>query len=80
MNKFVPAEKLSKRKRKELSTKRRGTWGALNPVTRRPKNPKAYSRRKTRKWSDDDSSKTASFDLLSVYLERSFRARRPASS
>ncbi len=56
MNKFIPFEKLSKKKQKELNAKERRTWGALNPVTRRPENPKAYNRRKARKWIDDSDS------------------------
>ena len=40
MEKFIPFEKLSKKKKRELMTKRRGTWGGLNPVTRKPPNPK----------------------------------------
>ncbi len=32
----------------------RGTWGVLNPVTRKSPNPKAYNRKKkTRKWMED---------------------------
>lgn len=53
MEKFVSYKKLSKKKQRELNAKKRGTWGALNPVTRKPKNPKAYDRNKARKWSDD---------------------------
>ena len=53
MEKYVPYEKLSKKKQKELNAKKRTTWGSLNPVTRRPENPKAYNRQKTRKWSED---------------------------
>ena len=53
MEKFIPEEKLSKRKRRELNAKRRGTWGGLNPVTRKPANPKAYNRKKTRNWRDE---------------------------
>ena len=46
MEKFIPYEKLSKKKRKELDSKKRGVW-QMNPVTRRPENPKAYKRKKT---------------------------------
>ncbi|WP_411677117.1 hypothetical protein [Caproicibacter sp.] len=46
MEKFIPYEKLSKKKRRELAIARRGSWGALNPVTRKPENPKAYNRKK----------------------------------
>ncbi|MEA4919800.1 MAG: hypothetical protein VB078_02580 [Clostridiaceae bacterium] len=53
MAKYVPYEKLSKKKKQELSTQRRGSWGGLNPVTRKPKNPKAYDRKKARRWSEE---------------------------
>ena len=56
MDKFVSYEKLSKKKKRELNAKRRNSWGALNPVTRKPANLKAYDRKKARKWSYDDSS------------------------
>lgn len=49
MEKFIPYEKLSKKKQRELDAKRRNTWGSLNPVTRKPENPKAYNRQKARK-------------------------------
>jgi hypothetical protein len=62
MERFIPFEKLSKKKRRELTARKRGNWGGLSPVTRRPENPKAYNRRKARKWSDD--SMTAPFDLI----------------
>lgn len=55
MEKFVPYEKLSKKKQQEQDRKRRNTWGSLNPVTRKPANPKAYNRQKARKWNRDDS-------------------------
>ena len=44
MEKYVPFEKLSKKKQKELNASRRNTWGALNPITRKPENSKAYNR------------------------------------
>jgi len=53
MEKFVPFEKLSKKQQRQLNNQKRKTWGELNPVTRRPDNPKAYNRKKTRNWSDD---------------------------
>ena len=53
MEQFIPFEKLSKKKQRELAAKRRGSWGGLNPVTRKPENPKAYNRKKARKWSDE---------------------------
>lgn len=56
MDKFVPYEKLSKKKKRELNAQRRKTWGNISPVTRRPPNPKAYNRKKTRKEDLDDFS------------------------
>lgn len=53
MRKILPYEKLSKKQKKELNLKRRGTWGALNPVTRKPPNPKAYDRQKARQREDE---------------------------
>lgn len=52
MGKFIPFEKLSKRAQKELATAHRKTWGGLNPVTRRPENPKAYNRKKLHRQKD----------------------------
>ena len=48
MEKFVPFEKLSKKKQKEINKAKRNTWGMTNPVTRCEKNPKAYDRNKLR--------------------------------
>ena len=48
MEKFIPYEKLSKKKKRVLDAARRGSWGGLSPVTRRPENPKAYKRKKAR--------------------------------
>jgi len=53
MEKFVPYDKLSKKKKRELDAQRRGSWYGINPVTRKPENSRAYNRRKARKWSDD---------------------------
>ena len=60
MEKFTPFEKLSKKKKRELNAKRRGTWGSVNPVTRKPKNPKAYDRKKTRKSRPEDDFSASS--------------------
>ena len=56
MEKFIPYEKLSKKKRRELDLMKRGSWGGLNPVTRKPKNPRAYDRRKAQSWKKDSGS------------------------
>ena len=55
MEKFIPYEKLSKKKQRELIAMKRGTWGSFNPVTRKPANPKAYNRRTAQRWKDDSS-------------------------
>ncbi len=63
MDKFVPYEKLSKKKKRQLDAEKRGSWYGLNPITRKPKNPKAYDRKKARCWRDDSSN------VLSSYIE-----------
>jgi hypothetical protein len=60
LEKFIPFEKLSKKKQRELHAKRRGTWGNVNPVTRKPKNPKAYDRKKARRSSPEDDFSASS--------------------
>jgi hypothetical protein len=53
MDKFIPYEKLSKKKRRERDKQQRLGWGALSPVTRKPPASKAYQRQKARRWSSD---------------------------
>ena len=40
---------MNKRQKREFYSMRRGTWGELNPVTRKPKSSKAYDRAKAKK-------------------------------
>lgn len=58
MEKFIPYEKQSKKAKKALNAARRGSWGAVNPITRKPENSKAYDRARTknRKIDFPDSS------------------------
>lgn len=42
----IPPDKMGKKAKKAYYSAMRGTWD-LNPVTRRPPNPKAYNRKKT---------------------------------
>ena len=63
MEKFIPYEKLSKKERRKQNQARRGSWGAVSPVTRRSKNPRAYNRRKAQSWKKDPCS------VLSVVLD-----------
>ena len=55
MEKFIPYEKLSKKKQRELDAKRREVW-TISPITRKPDNPKAYKRKKTQRRDPDESS------------------------
>ena len=55
MEKFVPYEKLSKKKKRELDAASRSRW-TMSPVTRKPANPKAYNRKKAQNWKNDSSS------------------------
>lgn len=61
MDPFIPYEKLSKRRKKEQDTRRRASWGAISPVTRRSEDPKAYNRRKARKGKFDADTVLYSF-------------------
>ena len=81
MEKFIPYEKLSKKARREQDARRRGTWGGLNPVTRKPPNPKAYDRNraKRRKYDDSDSSPCSFCIGIRTGRTRRTRAFRPGS-
>lgn len=46
MEKFIPINKKSKKAQKEYYTKKRNTWGELNPMTRTMPNGKGYNRKK----------------------------------
>ena len=53
MEKYIPYGKLSKKEKHKLDSARRGTWGQISPVTRKPQSSKAYNRSKTRNWKRD---------------------------
>ena len=55
MEKFIPYEKLSKKKQRELNAALRGTW-TISPVTRKT----------ARNWKDDSNS--VLFFMLSMWL------------
>ncbi|MBQ6464815.1 MAG: hypothetical protein IJJ43_00925 [Oscillospiraceae bacterium] len=65
MEKFIPYEKLSKKKKRELDADRRTLW-AISPVMRRPENPKAYNRKKAQKRMDDPASVLSLFYKIVV--------------
>ena len=69
MEKFIPYEKLSKKKKRELDAGKRTVW-AISPVTRRSENPKAYNRKKAQKRMNDPGS------VLSVFTGTDFRKTR----
>lgn len=56
MEKFVPYDKLSKRRKCELDRARRTTWGAMSPVTKKKDSATIYNRKKHRKEFDDSGS------------------------
>jgi hypothetical protein len=66
MEKFIPYVKLPKRLKREADKRRRKSWGSLNPVTRKPPNPKAYDRKKARKRSQDDDFGSVFFIFCSL--------------
>ena len=53
MSKFIPYEKLSKKEKRRLDAAKRGTWGGIDPVTRKPRNSKAYNRKRTQDWKKE---------------------------
>ena len=64
MEKFTTYEKLSKKRKRQLNAARRKDWGAISPVTRKPANPKAYNRKKARKWSEESTRDRVFFVAL----------------
>jgi len=60
MNKFVPYDKLSKKKKKELNAEKRTVW-FMDPVTRKSENPRAYNRRKALRTLNDSGSERSAF-------------------
>ena len=50
MEKFIPYEKPSKKEQQKINKAKRGTWGNLNPVSRKPENSKAYNRKRAQAW------------------------------
>ena len=42
--------KLSKKEQQKINKAKRGTWGNLNPVSRKPENSKAYNRKRAQAW------------------------------
>lgn len=75
---FIPLEKQSKRKQREYHASRRGGWGGINPVTRKPPNPKAYNRKKSgRRYEQEPSSGFQFFCISSMKYETVNHASLP---
>ena len=64
MAKMIPYNKMQKKKQRELAAKKRGSWGDINPVTRKTVNPKAYNRKKAGQWRDNQSFYDLPFDNI----------------
>lgn len=73
MKKFVPYEKLSKSKKRELDRKKRVTWGNVKPVTRKVESKKHY-KRKSRNFTDySDGFGTFTFySRLTIHAIKAF--------
>ena len=52
--KFIPFEKLSKRKKREYYAVQRKGWNGVNPVTRTSPDPKVYNRKKSESWKSNN--------------------------
>lgn len=63
MEKFIPYEKLSKKKRRELDRRKRSDWGEIKPVSRRIESGKIYKRKKAKPEEDLDASPFSYFFL-----------------
>ena len=63
MDTFIPYEKLSKKEKRKIDQAKRQTWGPLNPVTRKPKNSRAYDRKKSQAWTRELPPKACDFSL-----------------
>lgn len=57
-DKFIPREKLSKKKRKELDAQKRNSWGEIKPVTRRVESRKDYNRQREKAKTRDIDTET----------------------
>ena len=62
---FIAYEKLTKKKRREINAARRGTWGAMSPVTKRAEPSTAYQREKEkRRWEVEPGHSGVFFAFL----------------
>ena len=52
MDKKIPYGKLQKKQQQQIAAEQRGSWGSMQPVTRKVENKKAYNRKRARQWRD----------------------------
>ena len=52
-DKFIPKEKFSKKKRRELDNQKHNSWGEIKPVTRRVESKKGYNRQREKSKTRD---------------------------
>ena len=61
---FIPYVKSSKKRQREIDREKRGGWGAINPVTKRPERSDVYKRHEVKQniqrsarelWNEDHS-------------------------
>ena len=53
MEKFIPYEKLSKKEKRKLDAMKRGSWGDVNPDSRKVESKKTYNRKRTQDWKKE---------------------------
>ena len=53
MEKFIPYEKRSKKEQRKFDAMKRGSWGDVNPVSRKVESKKVYNRKRTQDWKNE---------------------------
>jgi hypothetical protein len=53
---YVPPEKRTKKKQKELNEMKRKDWNGVNPATKKVISEKIYNRKKSGRWNEYEPS------------------------
>ena len=53
MARFIPYQKLQRKKQQELDRQKRGSWNGVHPVTRKPEDSKVDNRTKAQRWKKE---------------------------
>ena len=53
MEKFIPYEKLSKKAQRKIDAMKRGSWGDVNPGSRKVESKNVYNRKRTQDWKNE---------------------------